>query len=92
MAGSAGLRLALSKMEGDMYEANEFLGVSKTSITFICDMLKNPSWNPAADQDGDGVPNIEDTDVDGDAPTKFSLAREQLGWEPAQFLAEIEMQ
>jgi prepilin-type N-terminal cleavage/methylation domain-containing protein len=76
MLGSAELRLALARMEGDLYEANEFSGVSRTSVTFVCDMLKNPGWDPDADADGDGVPNIKDTDADGDAQQKFSLPRD----------------
>ncbi|OGS11077.1 MAG: hypothetical protein A2234_03010 [Elusimicrobia bacterium RIFOXYA2_FULL_58_8] len=77
MSGSADLRLALMRMEGDLYEANEFLGVSKTSITFVCDMLKNPAYDRNADGDADGVPNIKDTDSDNDAQLKFSLPRDQ---------------
>lgn len=75
MLGSADLRGALIKMESDLYEAGEFTGVSRTSSTFLCDMLKNPAWDRNADFDGDGIPNIEDTDVDNDAQSKFSLAR-----------------
>lgn len=76
MLGSADLRGALIKMESDLYEANEFIGVSKTSITFICDMLKNPAWDRNSDFDGDAIPSIKDTDVDNDAQLKFSLARD----------------
>lgn len=76
MSGSADLRLALMKIEGDLYEANEFIGVSKTSITFICDMLKNPAWDRNA-LSVHGIPRIKDTDVDGDAYLKFSLPRDQ---------------
>ena len=75
MLGSADLRGALVKMESDLYEANEFIGVSKTSVTFICDMLKNPAWDRNADSDGDAIPNIKDPDLDNDAQSKFSLAR-----------------
>lgn len=77
MRGSAELRLALSKMEADLYEANEFTGISASSVTFVCDILKNPVRNPDADADGDGTPNIKDTDADGDARLKFSLPRDQ---------------
>ena len=73
MLGSADLRAAMIKTESDLYEANEFIGVSRTSITFICDILKNPAWDRNADSDGDGVPNIKDTDSDNDAQLKFSL-------------------
>ncbi|OGS06742.1 MAG: hypothetical protein A2270_05625 [Elusimicrobia bacterium RIFOXYA12_FULL_51_18] len=76
MLGSADLRGALIKIEGDLYEANEFLGVSRTSITFICDILKNPAWDRNVDFDGDAIPNIKDTDADNDAQLKFSLARD----------------
>ena len=76
MAGSADLRMALMKIESDLYEANEFTGVSKTSMTFVCDMLKNPAYGRDADFDGDGVTNIKDTDSDNDAQLKFSLPRE----------------
>ena len=77
MLGSAELRMSLMKMERDLYEANEFTGVSAASVTFVCDMLKNRDWNPDADFDGDGVPNIKDTDADNDAQNKFSLPRDQ---------------
>jgi len=73
MLGSADLRSALIKMENDLYEANAFTGVSGTSITFVCDMLKNPAWDRNADLDGDGIPNIKDPDADSDAQLKFSL-------------------
>ena len=76
MLGSADLRGALIKMESDLYEANEFMGVSKASITFVCDTLKNPAWDQNVDFDVDGIPNIKDTDVDNDAQLKFSLARD----------------
>jgi prepilin-type N-terminal cleavage/methylation domain-containing protein len=77
MLGSAELRRALAGAENDLYEANEFLWVSRSSAVFVCDMLKNPGWDPDGDQDGDGVPNIKDADADGDAPLKFSLPRDQ---------------
>lgn len=77
MLGSAELRLGLIKLESDLYEANQFIGVSAASVTFICDMLKNPAWNPDADFDADGVANIKDTDTDGDAQLKFALALDQ---------------
>ena len=76
MLGSAELRLALLKMENDIYEANELVGVSRTSITVICDMVKNPAYDLNADFDGDGIPNIKDTDSDNDAQQKFSLPRD----------------
>lgn len=77
MLGSADLRLCLSKIENDFYEADEFAGVSSASVTFSCDMLKNPAWDPDADQDGDGIPNIKDPDSDDDAQQKFSLPLDQ---------------
>jgi hypothetical protein len=73
MIGSADLRLALMRTEHDLYEANQLIGVSASSVTFICDMLRNPSWDPDADLEGDGITNIRDTDVDGDAQLKFSF-------------------
>lgn len=77
MLGSADLRLAMMKIESDIYEVNEFIGVSKTSITFICDMVKSPGYDRNGDFDGDGVSNIKDTDSDADAQLKFSLPRAQ---------------
>lgn len=77
MLGSGDLRVAMMKIESDLYEANEFTSVSRTSVTFICDMLKNPAYDRNADFDGDGVPNIKDTDSDNDAQLKFSLPRDQ---------------
>lgn len=77
MLGSAEIRRALSVMEGDLYEANEFIGVSRTSVTFVCDIVRAPGYAMDADRDGDGVPNIKDTDTDDDAQLKFSLPRDQ---------------
>jgi len=61
------VRQALSKMESDLYEANEIRTSSTTFVEFICDFNRSPKYDPAGDQDGDGIPNVRDADMDGDA-------------------------
>ena len=77
MKGSFELRLLLSRVEGDLYEANQVEAVSSSSITFRCDLVKASSYDLDGDFDGDGVPNIKDTDDDNDAGLKFSLPADQ---------------
>lgn len=77
MNGSADLRLAMAKIEGDLYEANEFQGVSSSSVTFVCDILRNPAYDRNGDADADGISNIKDPDADNDAYLRYSLPRDQ---------------
>lgn len=77
MKGSFEMRALLSRVENDLYEANQVESVSVSSITFRCDIVKSPGYRLDGDQDGDGIVNIKDTDDDGDASAKFSLPAAQ---------------
>lgn len=74
---SAELRSLFSQLSDGLYAANQFAGVSASSVTIICGAEEMPSFNPDGDSDGDGVPNIRDTDDDGDAAQRFSLPADQ---------------
>jgi len=67
------LRNILTKfeIETDIYQMNELLEISSTSIRFISDITRSPNYNPEADYDGDGIINKYDADIDNDAPTRF---------------------
>lgn len=77
MKGSFEMRALLSRVENDLYEANQLESVSAGSVTFRCDIVKAPAYLLDSDRDGDGVQNIKDTDDDGDASLKFSLPAAQ---------------
>jgi len=73
------LRNILTKfeIETDIYQMNELLEISSTSIRFISDITRSPNYNPEADYDGDGIINKYDADIDNDAPTRFFLPQDQ---------------
>jgi type II secretory pathway pseudopilin PulG len=75
----AELRNILTKfeIETDIYQANELLEISSTSIRFISDIVRSPNYDPEADYDGDGIINKYDADIDNDAPTRFFLSQDQ---------------
>jgi len=75
----AELRNILTKfeVETDIYQMNELLEISSTSIKFISDIARNPNYAPEADYDGNGIINKYDADIDGDAPTRFFLPQDQ---------------
>ena len=77
MRGSFELRMLLTRVENDLYEANQVESLSSSSITFRCDLVKSPGYLLEGDFDADGVPNIKDTDDDNDAGLKFSLPADQ---------------
>jgi len=73
------LRNILTKfeIETDIYQMNELLEISSTSIRFISDITRSPNYNPEADYDGDGIINKYDADIDNDASTRFFLPQDQ---------------
>ncbi|MEK7722130.1 MAG: type II secretion system protein [Elusimicrobiota bacterium] len=77
MRGSFEMRLLMSRVENDLYEANQMESVLSGSMTFRCDIVKTPGYRLDGDFDGDGVANIKDTDDDNDASLKFSLPADQ---------------
>lgn len=75
--GLANLRGLVAKLEQDLYEANQLVHISSTSIEFRSDIVKNPNYNLNGDTDADGIPNIKDPDDDNDAQLKFTLPIDQ---------------
>ncbi|MBI3291404.1 MAG: hypothetical protein HYZ73_01125 [Elusimicrobia bacterium] len=61
-------RNTLDQIEANLMEANEVTIASATLVEFICDWNKHPNYNPWA-LSVNGIPNIMDPDVDGDANT-----------------------
>lgn len=51
----------------DFNAMNEVLVGKTTEIQFVLDSYRRPGYSSAADADGDGVPNGQDPDLDGDA-------------------------
>jgi type II secretory pathway pseudopilin PulG len=77
MQASAELRLLFSRLSDGLHPAVAFTGVSASSVTIICGSEEAPWYAPDGDTDGDGVPNLRDTDDDGDAAQRFSLPADQ---------------
>ncbi|HOI43306.1 MAG TPA: prepilin-type N-terminal cleavage/methylation domain-containing protein, partial [Elusimicrobiales bacterium] len=74
---SAELRLLFSRLSDGLHPAVAFTGVSASSVTILCGSEEAPWYAPAGDRDGDGVPDLKDTDDDGDAAQRFSLPSSQ---------------
>ncbi len=61
------LRYAMDKLETSLLNATEFQVARTTEIIFIADRITDPNYLPYADQDGDGIVNLNDPDDDNDA-------------------------
>lgn len=61
------VRQGLGRMELALIHANEVTIASSTIVEFIAGIDQSPNWRPNDDDDGDGVPNYLDSDMDGDA-------------------------
>jgi hypothetical protein len=61
------IRRFLTYAEPYIWEANEIIAADSDSVTFIVDSNRMPGYDPYDDRDGDGVPDIMDPDIDGDA-------------------------
>ncbi len=79
MLALSDLRDILTKfeIETDIYQINELLEISTTSIKFISDITRSPLYDPNADYDGDGIINKYDSDIDNDAQERFFLPQDQ---------------
>ncbi|KAF0127190.1 MAG: hypothetical protein FD189_457 [Elusimicrobia bacterium] len=77
MQAAAELRLLFSRLSDGLHPAVAFTGVSASSVTIVCGSEQAPWYGPDADYDGDGIPNLKDTDDDGDAAQRFSLPADQ---------------
>lgn len=63
----ADLRAAVDKIEISLLNANAFQVTLSTEVLYIADLNTDPGYDPNADPDGDGIPNLTDPDVDNDA-------------------------
>ena len=60
-------RQALMKLEEALVHVNEVRVASSTFIEFVTDIDQSPPYDPNGDFDGDGIPNVQDGDRDGDS-------------------------
>jgi len=60
-------RQALMKIEEVLVHANEIRVASATCVEFATDIDQSSLYDPGGDYDGDGIPNSQDGDRDGDA-------------------------
>ncbi len=74
---SAELRLLFSRLSDGLHPAVAFTGVSASSVTILCGSEEAPWYAPAGDRDADAIPDLKDTDDDGDAAQRFSLPSSQ---------------
>ncbi|MFH1283768.1 MAG: hypothetical protein ABII27_08905 [bacterium] len=80
-------RRITSEIRRNLLKGNEPVLITDDRITFICDIVENPSYNINGDFDGDGIINIKDADDDSDIE-QFLIALPADKWKRGYDLSD----